>query len=80
MTYLARVPDYAALAQDYAWERSTKREDARRERSEPLLYKLDRATRWRLHVLPRVDMSHLVQRHVDRGAVLASVAATADPC
>lgn len=70
LTYLAAALDYEALAGDAAWEKSRVVESERRDRAEPLLRRLDHATRWRLHLLPRTDMPQLLARHVRRGAVL----------
>lgn len=70
MVYLRLAPSYGALAGEYAWEKSSAAEDRRRAATEPWLHRLDRATRWRLHLLPRIDMPHLVARHAPKGPVL----------
>lgn len=70
MVYLGQAPDYAALAGEAAWEKTSAAEDRRRDAAEPLLRRLDRATRWRLHLLPRSDMPQLLGWHARPGPVL----------
>jgi SAM-dependent methyltransferase len=70
MVYLGTTPTYGSLASEFAWERTALRERDRRAAAEPLLHRLDRRTRWRLHLLPRIDMPDLVARHAHRAPVL----------
>ena len=51
--YLDAAPDYAALAETLAWERSSKVEETRRAAAQPVGARLSKATRFRLHLLPR---------------------------
>jgi SAM-dependent methyltransferase len=70
MVYLGVTPSYESLASEFAWEVTAPRERDRRAAAEPVLYRLDRLTRWRLHLLPRIDMPYLVARHAHHGPVL----------
>lgn len=70
MVYLGKAPNYSELAGNLAWEKSAIVEDQRRNAAEPLLRRLDRATRWRLHLLPRIDMPQLLASYAKPGPVL----------
>ncbi len=49
--YLRNPPAYEALVEEFAWEKASAAETVRRRKTRPLLMWLDRATRWRLHML-----------------------------
>lgn len=69
-TYLRTVPDYAAQFETLAWERTTKLEEVRRLEARPVSYRVSKATRGRLHLLPRRRIEHLIGRHAAPGNVV----------
>ena len=68
--YVDPAPDTAALAETFAWERSTKVEEGRRAAAQPVTRGLSKATRFRLHLLPRYSAHALVHAHAEPGPVL----------
>lgn len=69
-TYIDKAPSYAALVEQMAWEKSTQVAEQWRESVRPRQEKLDRWTRWRLHIFPKRRMSTLLMRYADRGKVV----------
>lgn len=69
-TYIDKAPDYAALADQMAWDKSTQIEAQWRETTRPVQEKLDKWTRWRLHILPKKRMPTLLARHAEPGRVV----------
>ncbi len=71
LTYLEDAPAYAALAEEYAWEKTSACEEQRRCKKHPLLRPVSQALkRFRQHYLKRNKLAHLVDRHVAEGNVL----------
>lgn len=68
--YLDRAPDYAALSDAMAWEKTGAVELERRLEIRPISFRLSRATRLRMALLPRKQMSDLVARHAMAGNVV----------
>jgi SAM-dependent methyltransferase len=68
--YLDRAPDYAALHDVMAWEKTGAAELERRAEIRPISFRLSRATRRRMALLPRKQMSDLVARHASAGNVV----------
>lgn len=68
--YLDRAPDYAALHDVMAWEKTGAVELERRAEIRPISFRLSRATRLRMALLPRKQMSDLVARHATPGNVV----------
>ena len=67
--YLSNPPHYEDLESNFAWESTSVAESARRASSRPLLTRLDRATRWRLHMLRR-SREHFYRDLFRQGRVL----------
>lgn len=53
-----------------AWEKTSKNEDDRRATVRGLEYALSKTTRWRLHLLPRLKFTSLLERHAKPGNVV----------
>ena len=68
--YLDLAPDYAALHDVMAWEKTGAAELERRAEIRPISFRLSRATRLRMALLPRKQMSDLVFRHALPGNVV----------
>jgi SAM-dependent methyltransferase len=68
--YLDRAPDYGALRQEMAWEKTGPAELERRAEIRPISFRLSRATRLRMALLPRKQMPALVARHASPGNVV----------
>jgi SAM-dependent methyltransferase len=68
--YLDRAPDYAALHDVMAWERTGAAELERRAEIRPISFRVSRATRLRMALLPRKQMPDLVARHARPGNVV----------
>jgi SAM-dependent methyltransferase len=70
-TYLENPPAYAALEEDFAWEKTSAAEEARRRAERPRGKRLSQAFRhFRQKVLKRDKLFTLLYRHVPRGRVL----------
>lgn len=70
MVYLVQAPDYAALFESHAWERTSKAEEQRRAAIRPVSYRLSKATRWRMRLFPRKTMPALLAAHATSGRVI----------
>jgi SAM-dependent methyltransferase len=68
--YLNRAPDYAALFSAMAWEKTSAAEVERRAEIRPLSFRLSRATRFRIGLLPRKRISDLVVRYARAGNIV----------
>ncbi len=68
--YLSHAPDYAEMAANIAWEKSSKVEDQRRASERSAGYRLSKKTRGRLHLFPRKDIVNLLQRYAAPGPVI----------
>jgi SAM-dependent methyltransferase len=68
--YLDRAPDYAALHDVMAWEKTGAAELERRAEIRPIAFRLSRATRLRLALLPRTQMAALIRRHAAPGNIV----------
>jgi len=68
--YLDRAPDYAALFEAMAWEKTTVGEVERRAALRPISHRLSKLTRARMRILPRKTMPTLVARHAQPGNVV----------
>ena len=68
--YLDRAPDYDALFAAMAWEKTGAAELERRAVIRPLSFRLSRATRLRMALLPRKQIADLVARHAAPGNVV----------
>lgn len=53
--YLSVVPPVEAMAGEFEWDASSKRETRRRRKAMPILKRFDAVTRARLHLFPRPD-------------------------
>lgn len=69
-TYITSAPDYEALFEQMAWEKSSKAESERRAETRAIQQKLSKKTRWRLHLFPRKKMPDLFARFVKPGPVV----------
>lgn len=67
--YLSNPPDYSALVEEYAWEKTFAAEKVRRKTKHPIMTWLDTKTRWRLHVL-RPDQNKEFRAMFGSGRVL----------
>ncbi len=68
--YLDRAPEYAALSEVMAWEKTGAAELERRAATRPISFRLSRATRVRMALLPRKKMADLVARFARPGNVV----------
>jgi SAM-dependent methyltransferase len=68
--YLDRAPDYTALFAAMAWEKTGAAELERRAEIRPFSFRLSRATRIRMALLPRKKMADLVARAARPGNVV----------
>src|SRR5712692_4199580 len=68
--YLDRSPDYSALLDAMAWEKTGAAELERRAEIRPISFRLSRATRIRMALLPRKRMADLVARVARPGNVI----------
>jgi SAM-dependent methyltransferase len=68
--YLDRAPDYTALFAAMAWEKTGAAELERRAEIRPFSFRLSRATRLRMALLPRKKMADLVARAARPGNVV----------
>jgi SAM-dependent methyltransferase len=68
--YLPEVPEPEELAERLAWEKAFIREAKRREKQDGLFGRIDRATRWRLHLLPRTEPVSILAKRAKPGAVV----------
>lgn len=66
--YLKNAPEYEALVEDFAWEKTYEKERVRRRSENGLLRAIDRATRWRLKI--RRDAGARYRRVFGAGKVL----------
>lgn len=70
-TYLENPPAYAALEEDFAWEKTSAAEEARRRAERPRAKRLSAAWRqFRQKVLKRDKLVALLRQHLPRGRVL----------
>ncbi len=68
--YIENAPTYETLYSNMAWERTTKIEERRRGKIRPYSYKFSKATRKRLHLLPRKKMHLMVRDYAKPGNVI----------
>ncbi|HEX3953197.1 MAG TPA: class I SAM-dependent methyltransferase [Stellaceae bacterium] len=68
--YLDRAPDYSALFAAMAWEKTGAAELERRAELRPISFRLSKATRLRMAILPRKKMAELVVRSAQPGNVV----------
>jgi len=68
--YLRTVPLNEFLSETLAWEVSWLKEAQRRRKEYPIIDWIDRTTRWRMRILPRVDASDVLIARVSEGPVL----------
>ncbi len=69
--YLENPPNYAELEENFAWEKTSAAEEARRNAARPLAKRLSRAFRhFRQRVLKRDKLPAMLALHLPRGKVL----------
>lgn len=68
--YLPEVPEPEELAERLAWEKTFTREAKRRAKDGGLMARLDTATRWRLHILPRTEPVSILSKRAAPGAIV----------
>jgi SAM-dependent methyltransferase len=68
--HLRDVPETVELEETLAWEKTYAAEAVRRKRTQPVLQWLDAKTRWRLHILPRVEGVDILNRRAASGPAL----------
>ena len=68
--YLDRAPAYEALFAAMAWETTGAAELERRAATRPLSFRLSRATRLRMALLPRKQIAEMIARHAAPGNVV----------
>lgn len=69
LVYLENVPFYESLAEERAWEKSSKVEEALRQRRQGLQDRISKSTRLRLR-FPRKNVLGLLKRYASDGRVL----------
>ena len=69
-TYMPVVPVVDALEETIAWEKSFVSERVRRKAKHPVTQWLDEKTRWRLHLLPRIEAVDLLNRFAVSGPAI----------
>ena len=67
---MPEVPEPEELTERLAWEKAFVREAKRRARDDGWFASLDRATRWRLHLLPRVEPVSILAKRAKPGTVV----------
>lgn len=70
LVYVHEAPVYDALEKNLAWEKSFAHETRRREIETPKTFRLSRATRWRMRLLPRRNVVDMLVRHALPGPVI----------
>ncbi len=68
--FLEVAPIYEELEEDYAWEKTSVDREAKRRKKHPLLYKLSKSTRWRLHLFKRKKIDDIAGNYVTQGNVI----------
>lgn len=68
--HLQQVPVHEELEVNLAWEKQFDTEASRRRRKQPVIQRLDAATRWRLHLLPRTEGVDILNRMAPSGPAL----------
>jgi len=68
--YIDKAPLYSYLAEEMAWETTTKLEEVRREKIRPISFKLSKLSRWRLHLFPRKGSPHLIAANAEPGNIV----------
>ncbi len=68
--FIDQAPVYAALSTEMAWERTSKIEETRRKTMRSVSWKLSKATRFRLNILPRRKVHQLIERYAAPGNVI----------
>lgn len=61
LVYLSNPPGYAALAEDFAWEKTYLAEDRARLAARPISHRIDLATRWRHKIGRKPDAVRYAQ-------------------
>ncbi len=67
--FLLNPPEYVELEDDFAWEKTSVTEVARRKKTRPIVWWLDQKTRWRLHMF-RPSRQDFYRRLFKPGRVL----------
>ncbi|CAL8980954.1 hypothetical protein RHODGE_RHODGE_01226 [Rhodoplanes serenus] len=70
LTYTTSGPVYEALSEQMSWEKTSQLESEWRDATRTTQQKLSRATRWRLHLLPRKSSAALIAAHAAPGNVV----------
>ncbi len=68
--YLENALTYEDLSEEHAWEKSKKAERKWRNRERPILRRLSKLTRFRLHIFPRKKIPQLLEKFASPGRVL----------
>jgi 2-polyprenyl-3-methyl-5-hydroxy-6-metoxy-1,4-benzoquinol methylase len=68
--YLPEVPTFEAVEQEYAWEKTHSVEAVRRKKEYPIINFLEKITRWRLSLFPRVQPTDILNSSKLTGPVL----------
>ncbi|MFC1672927.1 class I SAM-dependent methyltransferase [Pseudomonadota bacterium] len=70
LTYIDRGPDYSKLFEELSWETTTKVEEQRRADLRPVGYKASKLTRLRMRLLPRKQMTLMLDAWAKPGNVI----------
>ena len=68
--YLENAHNYEVLSEELAWEKSSRMQDELRWREHPVLQRLSKSTRFRLHLFPRKKILDLLDRYATHGRIL----------
>jgi len=68
--YLNAAPLYEELVEDYSWDKTAVDWHQRRKAKYPILYRLSKSTRWRLHLFKRKRVEDILYRYVNAGNVI----------
>lgn len=68
--YLENPPEYEALSETFAWEKTIAAEALHREDARPMGYRVSKATRFRMALFPRKRVNNLIARYADPGMVV----------
>lgn len=68
--YLENAPNYSALYEVMAWERTTQLEEDWRDDTRGMHRKVSKKTRWRMKLLPRKTMAQMLWKHAHPGNVI----------
>jgi len=68
--YLVAAPIYKELVSEFSWEKTAADRQVKRKDKFPIMYWLSKKTRWRLHIIKKKQVEHLLMQYVTSGSVV----------